>query len=454
MTIEAFPPTTYDTKGERNASPLGIDSRIPDIRLPEYPAWHVTLFDPQVLEAAKLSLPLLVERLSIPIPAATPVEIAELIGETPSRYAFSCKVNEDGTYTYKSPSSRSPRQNDFYSPTNLRSFDGKEYTFDQNGRVIRYDVVAGHGHGYLEGSVIESSRFAYDEMGYVIETSTSTGMKGSFLAGAVDYFDYSFDAQGKKVPAQTRRHFLIAPDRLDYDEPYRETDDNPDLIIDLLDYESFLANNPNGYKWLPKEAIAAVPFEANQLVPVEQYHTEWRTAHNTACSITGSAPTSFEDFQTNIVPPYHGNVVYGLPVNQSTKEGYFYIDLREVCIGLGIPEVTDVTISNFIQNFLKHNDPVYEDRFKMCVNGVEPKLYQSNNGLVHVGLHLQSWDFDSDIWNLEQLYGHDATAIWGPLKKSFRGPDDKHDAGTIASPLITFTKHSPNDPYRPWPARL
>ena len=112
------------------------------------------------------------------------------------------------------------------------------------------------------------------------------------------------------------------------------------------------------------------------------------------------------------------NATIEVPVNQSEREGYFFIDVKGVCDKLGIP-VTEQDVATYLDEYLgdqDDNDPRtrYDKQW-----GRQPALWQDKATGVSVILVTQRHDYDSST-DIDKFFSHDGTSVWGPLPKEIR----------------------------------
>lgn len=104
-----------------------------------------------------------------------------------------------------------------------------------------------------------------------------------------------------------------------------------------------------------------------------------------------------------------------VPVNQSDREGYFYVDVAEVCEVLGIP-VMNATIENYLDTVVMSSqvdsDRSHRDRvlWSDATNGVAASFLP----------RLDDYDTSTD---LRDYFRRDGAAVWGPMPKNIRNTD-------------------------------
>lgn len=106
-----------------------------------------------------------------------------------------------------------------------------------------------------------------------------------------------------------------------------------------------------------------------------------------------------------------------VPINQTEREGYFFVDIKAACERLGIP-VTDEAVTRYMSEYLFEGDGAPTSSYDRKY-GKQPVLWEDEATGVTVDLISERHDYDSDT-DLDTFFGHDDTAIWGPLPKEVR----------------------------------
>ncbi len=106
-----------------------------------------------------------------------------------------------------------------------------------------------------------------------------------------------------------------------------------------------------------------------------------------------------------------------VPINQTERDGYFFVDVKAACEKLGIP-VSDEDVGKYIGDYLFENDESPRSSYDRKY-GKQPVLWEDEATGVTVDLVTERHDYDSDT-DLGAFFQHDNTAIWGPLPKEVR----------------------------------
>ncbi|HPR09577.1 hypothetical protein KDA06_02665 [Candidatus Saccharibacteria bacterium] len=110
-----------------------------------------------------------------------------------------------------------------------------------------------------------------------------------------------------------------------------------------------------------------------------------------------------------------------VPVNQTEREGYFFVDVKAACDALGIP-VTDEDVANYLSEYLFENDDAPTSSYDRKY-GKQPVLWHDEDTGVTVQLVTERHDYDSDT-DVDAFFQHDSTSIWGPLPREVRRVSD------------------------------
>lgn len=106
-----------------------------------------------------------------------------------------------------------------------------------------------------------------------------------------------------------------------------------------------------------------------------------------------------------------------VPINQTERDGYFFVDVKEACDKLGIP-VSDEAVTKYLSDYLFENDETPKSSYDRKY-GKQPALWEDEATGVTIDLVTERHDYDSDT-DLDAFFQHDSTAIWGPLPKEVR----------------------------------
>lgn len=106
-----------------------------------------------------------------------------------------------------------------------------------------------------------------------------------------------------------------------------------------------------------------------------------------------------------------------VPINQTERDGYFFVDLQAACERLGIP-VTEGAVENYLRAYTFENEDAPKSSYDRKY-GQQPVLWEDAATGVTIDLVTERHDYDSDT-DLDNYYGHDSTALWGPLPKEVR----------------------------------
>jgi hypothetical protein len=106
-----------------------------------------------------------------------------------------------------------------------------------------------------------------------------------------------------------------------------------------------------------------------------------------------------------------------VPVNQTERDGYFFVDVKAACDRLGIP-VTDEAVANYLSDYLFEGDETPKSGYDRKY-GKQPTLWVDEANGVTVDLVTERHDYDSST-DIDGFFQHDNTAIWGPLPKEVR----------------------------------
>jgi hypothetical protein len=109
-----------------------------------------------------------------------------------------------------------------------------------------------------------------------------------------------------------------------------------------------------------------------------------------------------------------------IPVNQTERDGYFFVDIKAVCDRLGMP-VTERDVVDYIEDYLGNDKDAPKAPYqRYSKHGTrQPVIWQDEVNGVSVLLATEQHDYDSST-DLDKFFGHDDVSIWGPLPKEIR----------------------------------
>lgn len=110
-----------------------------------------------------------------------------------------------------------------------------------------------------------------------------------------------------------------------------------------------------------------------------------------------------------------------VPVNQTGRDGYFLIDIAEVCQKIGLP-VTEEKVGKYITEWFESYRRQSEKSGYEARYGERLVLWEDPSKGVTVTLDFERYDYDADV-DLLQFFSADERSIWGPLPKYIRSPE-------------------------------
>jgi hypothetical protein len=118
------------------------------------------------------------------------------------------------------------------------------------------------------------------------------------------------------------------------------------------------------------------------------------------------------------------NATIDIPVNQTERDGYFFVDIKAVCDKLGIP-VTEQDVADYIEDYLGDKKDAPKSKYQRYskYGSRQPAIWQDETTGVSVVLVAEQRDYDSGT-DLDDFFGHEGTSIWGPLPKEVRRISD------------------------------
>lgn len=510
-------PEEFHSSREPLVEQATIDSRYPAIPTLRDTMWPMKLHDESVRTAVSELLPELVDTLSEPVKPAAKDEVRRIFATNPHqrRLPWTFRDDSDGTYTYSTGAYEG--QTDAKGSTPL--FDGINYQFDANGRVIKREYIEGE-RSYQRGQPRFQEFLTYDDEGFLTERTTW----GYIEPTITDRFDYIRDDTGKKIPSTMSRTQKIKGDSYGY------IDSEP-MVVDLANYEEWLTTNPNGYTTLTREQLSPKELEISDFTVAEHRrgvlfsHPE-QLEHALVMYGNGSYPTpgdetalehndkAFADahgilggalfslmsrsgdmhefvskritdgvqdkwkqvqkskksdaeervrfsfdydgaghfqksngdvtitkdgLELSLSAAYVGDKVEDqlasalqmkrglrsasieVPINQTERYGYFFVDIQAACEALGIP-VTTNEISNYLSEYMGENDVEPRSSYDRKY-GKQPVLWEDAENGVTVDVITERHDYETDT-DLDDYFGHDTTALWGPLPKGVRSTNE------------------------------
>lgn len=239
MTTQGVNPEEFNG-GEAVTGAVTLDSRFPAILLPENALWPVRLHDEAVREAAAEMLPKLMETLSVPIQPATQRQLHNIFDDNPHhrRMPWTSSMADDGSLTFSTGAYLGPKD----ERGAQRIYYGINYTFDQNGRLTKYETIEDE-HSYDRGRPNYQEFLKYDDQGYLTERLTWA----KYDSTVIDRFDYADTTEGGKTPVAMTRSLKVQAN-------YESVDSEP-MPVDLANYEEWLETNPNGFRSASKEEL-------------------------------------------------------------------------------------------------------------------------------------------------------------------------------------------------------
>lgn len=496
--------------------------------------WPIKLHDEAVRQAAEQTLPGLVEALSEPIKPATQDQLRAVFATNPHqrRMPWQFRADDDGKYTFSTAAYEGTE--DAQGRTLI--YDGINYQFDHNGRLIKREYVEGE-RSYNSHRPRFQEFLTYDDQGYLTQRLTW----GYIEPTITDRFDYTVDEKGHKTPAKMTRTMKVSGSL--------GREDSAPLAVDLANYEEWLATNPNGFSKVSRERLNPKELEIADFSvseyrkgilfahPEQLEHAlvmygdgtyptpggETALEHNESAfaassGVMGSALLSlyarsgnmrefvssritnevqdkwkrvqksrnndtserahfsfdydgaghFQKSNGNISitkngleltlsAAYVGDQVedqlasalqtkrglrsaeIAVPINQTERDGYFFIDVQAACERLGIP-VAEGAVEGYLRAYTFEDEEVPKSSYDRKY-GEQPVLWEDAATGVTIDLVTERRDYDSDT-DLDDYYGHDSMALWGPLPKEVRlASKDK------ATPKLRILVKPTGDPF-------
>jgi hypothetical protein len=234
-------PEQFPDRGEYINPPVTIDSRFPHTPTPRLALWPTQMHVDDVRIEAEAAIPVLTENIATPIMPATKSELAAMFAKNPHdrRLPWTRKDGEGGVTTYTTGAYEGVTDAKGSTPL----FDGVNYTFDENGRLIQREYIEGE-RSYDRGRPRYQEFFTYDDGGYLTERTTWAKYEQSIT----DRFDYTTDENGTKSPSKLTRTVKV---RTDYDY-----EDSEPMVVDLANFNEWVSENPNGIKSISPEELA------------------------------------------------------------------------------------------------------------------------------------------------------------------------------------------------------
>jgi hypothetical protein len=512
MTTSGVNPEDYPKGGEFVDEAITLDSRFPQLTMPRDTMWPLRLHDEATRAVVAEVLPELVTALSEPIKPATTDQLHDLFATNPHKRRLPWHYKEDGeglTYTTGAYEGQTD------SKGSTRLYDGINYQFDSNGRMVKFEIIEGE-RSYNAHRPRYQEFLTYDDEGYLTERTTW----GYIEPTITDRFEYIVDETGRKTPAKMTRTQKVKGDSYSYE-------DSDPMTVDLANYEEWLATNPNGFTALTREQLSPKELEITDFsvseyrkgvlfahpeqlehalvmygdgsyptpggeTALEHNDTAFAEAHGSlggalfslaarsgdmrefvSSRITdkvqdkykqvqksrksdaservhfsfdydgaghfhktsGEVSITKEGLELTLSAAYVGDKVEDqlasalqmkrglrsaaieIPINQTEREGYFFVDIQAACERLGIP-VADGAVEDYLRAYTFENEDAPTNSYDRKY-GKQPALWEDPATGVTVDLVTERHDYDSDT-DLDNYYGHDTTALWGPLPKEVR----------------------------------
>src|SRR3989344_2106723 len=135
------PEKLHTDVGEAVDQEITLESRIPAVVMPTDSMWPMRLHDEAVHAAATEALPQLVAGLSEPIQPVTQDQIRGIFAGNPRqrRKPWHVSASDDGSYTYSAEAYLGPKD----AKGSQRIYYGLNYTFDQKGRLMQFELIEG-----------------------------------------------------------------------------------------------------------------------------------------------------------------------------------------------------------------------------------------------------------------------------------------------------------------------
>ncbi|OGL30913.1 hypothetical protein A3F37_00530 [Candidatus Saccharibacteria bacterium RIFCSPHIGHO2_12_FULL_41_12] len=137
------------------------------------------------------------------------------------------------------------------------------------------------------------------------------------------------------------------------------------------------------------------------------------------------------------------NATIEIPVNQTERDGYFFVDVKAVCDKLGIP-VSEQDVADYLEDYLGDKDDAPKAKYQRYskYGSRQPAIWQDEATGVSVILETERRDYDSSA-DLDNFFGHDGTSVWGPLPKEVRRTSDSKKN----TPKIRIVVEPVGDPF-------
>lgn len=157
-----------------------------------------------------------------------------------------------------------------------------------------------------------------------------------------------------------------------------------------------------------------------------------------------SAGDNVEDLLASAMQTKRGlrSATINVPINQTERDGYFFVDVKAACEELGIP-ISAEAVTKYLGDYLFENDETPISSYDRK-NVKQPSLWEDEATGVTVDFIVERHDINSDT-DLVAFIRHDNTAIWGPLPKEVHGGSEEG----LMTPKLRVIVMPAGDPFAP-----